>query len=81
MPQASSEDRDRMLRWFGTIDVYPIEEFLRSRGYVLVPREWYWKKPTPSHTVSEEERHCIVFLVDEWDYDGYEPGPNDKRPD
>jgi hypothetical protein len=77
MPQASTEDQERMIKWFGSIDDAPVIQFLKSRGYVLRPG-WYWTKPTPSHNVSIEERHCMRFLIDEWDFDGYEPGPDGK---
>lgn len=73
MPTASDESRELMGKWFGDeIDMQGPYNFLRSHGYgdhagILV-------KPTPSHTVSEDEYKCICFLFDEWDFgfDTYE---------
>ncbi len=73
MPQASDEDRALMAKWFGDeIGCEAPSEFLQSRGYKL-NRDWTWTKPTPSHSVSAEEKACIFFLIDEWDYDGCRP--------
>lgn len=70
MPQASKNQRDRMLKWFGSeIDENAPIKFLESRGYKL-RCDWLWEKPVPSHTVSDEEFHCLQFLIDEWDFGG-----------
>jgi hypothetical protein len=67
MPSASDEDRERMRRWFGSIDDHGPIRLLESHGYVLRP-DWYWTPPTPGHTESEIERYCICFLIEEWDF-------------
>lgn len=71
MPQASDEDRELMAKWFGGdgINDGPPYEFLKARGWT--EDRGVWRKPTPSHTVSEYERACCYFLCDEWDY-GFE---------
>lgn len=73
MPTASDFDRARMRKWFGSIDEYGPETFLKSRGYILT-KGWCWVKPVPSHHISDEEYHCLEFLMDEWDYGGLVTG-------
>jgi hypothetical protein len=71
MPQASDAQRELMEKWFGDpVDDGGPYRFLMAHGY----QEWAGLliKPTPSHTISEYEWACIVFLADEWDY-GFEP--------
>jgi hypothetical protein len=71
MPQASDDDRDLMLKWFGdAIDMVGPYKFLRARGYR--ERAGVLIKPTPAHTISEYEAACIDFLCDEWDF-GFDP--------
>lgn len=70
MPSASDEQHKLMEKWFGD----PVDErgpiaFLQSHGYVL-RRDWHWTKPTPSHTISDDEWECLKFLCDEWDFGG-----------
>jgi hypothetical protein len=68
MPQATEEQRKL---WGGRNGVGEdkAENFLQSHGYIL-QRNWTWKKPTPTHTVTQEEYEAICFLIDEWDYGG-----------
>jgi hypothetical protein len=70
MPQASEALRDLMEKWFGDrVDIAGPVAFLCSHGYLL-REDWCWIKPTPSHTMSRDERSCIIFLQDEWDFGG-----------
>ena len=71
MPSASDEDRELMRRWFGSIEMSGPMEFLWSHGFTFT-RDFLWKTPTPSHTVSKIELACIYFLCDEWDCGGLE---------
>lgn len=73
MPTSSDEMRHLMSCWFGgngIADGPPIA-FLESRGYKLTPG-WTWQPPVPHHTVSQEEKKCIIFLIEEWDFGGLE---------
>jgi len=70
MPQSTPERQDLMIKWFGSIDTIGPEDFLKSHGYIL-SRDWFWTKPTPSHTISDAEWECLKFLVEEWDYGGF----------
>lgn len=70
MPSASNELRDLMMRWFdGALGCEEPSAFLQSRGYTLND-DWIWTKPTGAHRISEEEKMCLFFLIDEWDYGG-----------
>jgi hypothetical protein len=69
MPQASEEDRERMQKWFGDMGDFAPACFLTSHGYRL-RKDWVWVKPTPSHNMSADERACLRFLIEEWDYGG-----------
>lgn len=60
-----------MTRWFGDIDQTGPLTFLQSHGYELTA-DWFWKKPTPSHTIHDTEWQCLSFLVEEWDFGGIE---------
>ncbi len=67
MPQASDEQRELMKRWFGDpIDDRGPHQFLLAHGYTI--HKGFWRKPTPSHTISHAEGECIDFLCDEWDH-------------
>lgn len=72
MPQAPDELRDRMGQYFGDriSEAGPIA-FLEQQGYTLRP-DWIWRKPNPSHKVTEKELECMAFLVTEWDFGGLE---------
>lgn len=72
MPTASNEQRNLMEKWFGdAISEWGPMAFLESRGYTMT-QQWEWKKPTPSHTISNDEWECISFLIHEWDFGGVE---------
>jgi hypothetical protein len=71
MPQASDELRNLIEKWFGSMEQYGPEMFLRSHGYTS--NKSVWSKPTPSHNPSCEEVSCILFLRDEWDHDFLHP--------
>jgi hypothetical protein len=45
--------------------------FLERAGYTL-HRDWTWSKPGVSQwsDATEQERMCIAFLCDEWDFGG-----------
>ncbi len=58
-----------MERWFGDCGCEGPSAFLQSHGFVL-SNDWSWTKPTPAHRLSAEEKACVFFLMDEWDYDG-----------
>lgn len=71
MPQASDEMRDLMAKYFPFenecgVDDWQPTKFLLARGYTE-ERGW-WTKPTPSHSISDYEWHCLNFLCDEWDH-------------
>lgn len=67
MPQAMTELRDLMIKWFGDICLSGPLALLRSHGYEH--HDYILIKPTRNHTVSEIESHCIDFLLQEWDFD------------
>jgi hypothetical protein len=77
MPTTSDERRGTMLRFFrDPISEYGPIKFLKSHGFKL-RRDWYWEKPTPSHTISDDEYECLAFLVEEWDFGGiHAPRPS-----
>ena len=70
MPSSTDERRARMNDWFGdpVDDTGPIH-FLISRGYTPT-KEWGWKPPVSQHTSNFCEMECIIFLIEEWDWDG-----------
>lgn len=67
MPQAMTELRDLMTKWFGGTCLSEPLALLRSHGYEHY--DGLLLKPTRNHTVSEIEGHCIDFLLQEWDFD------------
>lgn len=74
MPQADDELREKIGKWFGSIDVHGPLEFLMSHGFTLGDAGIVYA-PTQSHSLSRDEYSCVDFLVEEWDY-GYErPDP------
>ena len=75
MPQASKFHTDRMKEYFGP-DNWMEEgpcRFLEDQGY-RVTKRWTWVNPRVKSVddVTEKERDCIIFMMDEWDYDGLE---------
>lgn len=73
MPQTSDEMRELMSLLFGGsgIDDSAPVKFLLSRGYVLT-HSWLWRLPNADHNITEKERLCLRFLIEEWDYGGLE---------
>ena len=81
MPEALPAQRRLMATWFPRnrfgdsntegIDDGPPYAFLISRGYT--EDAGFWHKPTPSHTPTNEEVECLLFLRNEWDYDFVDP--------
>jgi hypothetical protein len=69
MPQASDEERDRIIEIFGTLDCVTIEWWLKKHGYKLTSA-WEWVVPK-DHEITPDEHTAIVFLIHEWDYGGY----------
>lgn len=73
MPMASDELRAKMNEYFGDPidDAGPID-YLRGQGFKL--NRGFWWSPRPGVTalsdLTEKERDCILFLIDEWDWDG-----------
>lgn len=65
MPQTTDE---RRARWpDGDSEAI---KFLRGQGYDLTKR-WSWIKPS-NHTPTEREIDAVVYLIEEWDFDGIE---------
>lgn len=64
MPQTTPE---RAARWPGA-DTEAIE-FLSEADYTL-NRDWSWTRPNPDHVPTEREIDAIVYLMEEWDFDG-----------
>lgn len=69
MPSSSDRQRDLMTKWFGNCDTSGPEAFLVSHGFELT-RRWMWLPPVPAHNLSNDEKECIIFLIEEWDYGG-----------
>ena len=74
MPQASKELSDKMLEYFGDpiSDTGPTH-YLLKQGYTLT-RRWTWVNPRLKslEDITEKERDCIIFMMEEGDYDGVE---------
>lgn len=70
MPQASDEAR---AEWSGPNDETALA-YLEARGYVLDP-EWCWRPPTKGWKPTDKDWSAMRFLVEEWDYGGYDPEP------
>lgn len=65
MPEASSELREE----WGIMDSIAIQ-YLEGNGYVLTS-DWTWVTP-PNHVPTSKECRAIQFLIDEWDFGGFE---------
>ena len=50
------------------------EDYLYKRGYKLT-RRYTWITPE-GHTPTEEECEAVSYLILEWDYCGFERGPD-----
>ena len=76
MPQTSRELWLKMEARFGpdSYDAGPIK-YLEDAGYTLT-RKWAWE-PKPGVIVAaqmaEDELDCMVYLIEEWDFDGLLP--------
>lgn len=68
MPQATDEDRERYKRAFPDIGCEHAVAELRKRGFELT-EDYDWIAP---RRPSEEETFWIGFLMDEWDFGGWE---------
>lgn len=66
MPSTSHERAQRICCWFGDIDSHGPEQTLRAQGFT--EDRFVLRKPTPSHTMTYEQRELVAFLVEEWDY-------------
>ncbi len=73
MPQASKEMADKMQEYFGdsVSDAGPIQH-LQEQGFKLSP-QFSWTHPSgkPFGDLTEKDRDCMLFLVEEWDFGGY----------
>lgn len=68
MPTASDEQR---AAW--GVGNERAEKFLENRGFVL-GEDWCWRHPAKAEP-DELEWGAIEFLMDEWDYGGFNPVP------
>lgn len=68
MPTASEELRNFARKHFGSLDCGAVEDVLKRNGFWLTS-EFTWKRTRPPN---EFEWNCINFLIEEWDYNGYE---------
>lgn len=70
MPQASDEDREKMVRYFGGPggDDTPVLKWLSEVGWTFP--KGICTRPSPNHIPTPQELECVYFLCDEWDY-GY----------
>lgn len=81
MPQTTPE---RAARWPG-MDGQAMD-YLEGQGYTL-NKDYSWKLPGPHHEVSEKEKDAIIYLIEEWDFDGILTlktecrHPNRRQPD
>lgn len=70
MPSTTRERHALISRWFGgEIDPLGPEHVLTSQGFYF-DTGWMIRKPSPSHSMTFEQRELVLFLVEEWDY-GY----------
>lgn len=60
-------------------DSVPGEQFLKSRGYILL-KDWTWRMPSKDHFISDYEMICLRFLVEEWDWGGIAEEEADASP-
>lgn len=73
MPSTSDGLRALIVRWFPNpespylANELMVEEFLGTKGYRFLP-DGRWLLPTPAHQMSFDERLCLRYLVEEWDY-------------
>jgi hypothetical protein len=74
MPQATEELR----REWGIADSRAIK-FLNDRGYKLT-RDFRWQKPHPNMKPTAKELRAIEFLIQEWDFGGFDTGATEYSP-
>jgi hypothetical protein len=67
MPQATDEDRQKMIDIFGTFNDSPIVKELESRDFILTDK-WEWFRHS---SPNDFEEMLINFLCDEWDFGWY----------
>lgn len=72
MPQTTPE---RAARWPGGDSEAIL--FLRSAGYAL-RRDWSWQ--SPDHAPTDRELDAVVYLIEEWDFDGIRGDDEDGCP-
>jgi hypothetical protein len=76
MPQASDELRAEMQRLFNDpVDDGAPLRFLKAAGYTLT-RQFFWlpkEGVTSYEDMTEDERLCLKFLIDEWDFGAFAP--------
>lgn len=77
MPQASDELRLKMMRRFGSVDTVGPEGYLKQAGYTLTAGYFWTPKPgvTEYKDMPLDEFDCLLFLIHEWNYGGFEPAP------
>lgn len=70
MPQASNELREKMGQYFGDEidDSGPSEHLLKDAKFKEFRWEYY--RPTKDYVLTEKDRDCLQFLIDEWDHGG-----------
>ncbi len=74
MPQASDELRMKMMRRFGSMDTVGPEGYLKQAGYTL-GTNYFWSPKVgvvEYKDMTRDEFDCLLFLVHEWDYGGFE---------
>jgi len=67
-----STTRERKARWWPETDETGIDtacDFLTNAGYELL-HGWVWLLPCPDHVPTSEERDAMLYLIEEWDFDG-----------
>ena len=76
MPQTTRELRLKMEARFGPDSYeYGPTNYLEAAGYTLTEK-WGWE-PKPgvlaAAQMTEDELDCMVYLIEEWDFDGLRP--------
>lgn len=69
MPQTDPETKARWWPSFDPTGTGYAEHFLTSRGWVLGSPDWVWRRAEPPNP---EEADAMRYLVEEWDYGGWE---------
>lgn len=67
MPSTSDEMRKIITEYFGDIDDGPPYQYLMNNGWK--DNQGLLTKPGFNlDQITEKEWHCLVFLIEEWDY-------------